>query len=174
MLFVAFVVVADVMLRHFFLAPIGGVEEHAGYALAIISTWGLADAFIRRSHIRIDVAYRLMPAVIRATLDMAALLALLLLSTYLGWLALNVWRLSFEFNTKSAPPLFFPMSVIQGLWVLGIAAFLLVMLIVGIAAGLALARRNLAAAQQLISPPAAKEEIEEEISSIRHRQAGGS
>lgn len=168
----ALVVTVDVVLRQVFRAPLGGIEELSGYGLAIATTWGLSDAFLRRTHIRIDVFYQLVPVGARAVLDVVSLLALLATIAYLGWLAFNMFLLAVEFKSRTAQPLFFPLAIIQGMWVAGILVFIAVMSVVAAAVARELARGNLAAVQQLLSPAAASEELAEELASIEKRRAG--
>ncbi len=166
----AFVVAIDVVLRQAFRAPIGGVEELAGYGLAIVTTWGLSDAFLRRKHIRIDVFYQLMPSGIRTSLDVISFLVLLATISYLGWLAVNMWLLAVEFKSRSAPPLFVPLALIQGMWVAGILVFIAVMGLVAASVARELTRGNATAVRQLLSPAAARDEIAEELESVKRRQ----
>ena len=168
----ALVVFVDVVLRQAFSAPIGGVSEFAGYGLAIVTAWGLSDAFLHRTHIRIDVVYQLMPAGIRAGLDLIAMLAMLATMTYLGKLAIDMWLLAVEFKSRSSQPLFIPLALIQGLWVIGILVFIAVMAVVALSVGRELARGNLSAVQKLLSPPAPREVIEEEVARLKRRGGG--
>ena len=168
----AIVVVIDVLMRQLFRAPLGGVEELSGYGLAIATTWGLSDAFLRRTHIRIDVFYRLVPAGARTFLDVVSLLALLATIAYLGWLAFNMFMLAVEFKSRTSQPLFFPLAIIQGMWVAGLLVFIAVMGVVVVSVGGALARGNLATVQQLLSPAETSEELAEELASIEKRRTG--
>ena len=68
--------------------------------------------------------------------------------------------------------MFIPLALIQGLWVIGILVFIAVMAVVALSVGRELARGNLSAVQKLLSPPAPREVIEEEVARLKRRGGG--
>lgn len=172
MFLLSFLITADVFLRHFFNRPIGGIDELSGFVLAVVFSWGLAHAFLTRNHIRVDVFYWLMPRGVRTWLDLIAVVSLLFIACFLAWHASQVFWLSVQFNSHSASQLAIPMWIVQGLWLLGLVVFAVVILIVTLVAFGALFRRDIAAIDRLIAPTSAQEEVQEELERIRESDAG--
>ncbi len=163
----------DVLMRKFLDRSIGGADELAGYSLAIGTAWGLGAALLDRAHIRIDSLYVLFPQKLRLALDLAALVL------FIGFFALTLWHglgvvsQSWTSGSRSQSALETPTVIPQVLWIVGLASFVvvgLVLLIHALRIGFSGDLRGMA---KLISTRSAEEEVEEEIRDLKNRQTGG-
>jgi len=160
----------DVLMRKFLDRSIGGADELAGYSLAIGTAWGLGAALLDRAHIRIDSLYVLFPQKLRLVLDVAALVL------FVGFFALTLWHglgvvsQSWTSGSRSQSALETPTIIPQVMWIAGLAAFLVVgviLLVHALKIGLSGDLRGMA---KLVSTRSAEEEVEDEIRDLKHRQ----
>jgi TRAP-type C4-dicarboxylate transport system permease small subunit len=145
----ALLVCADVIARKAFNVSLGGADEISGYALAVSTAWAAAFATFERSHIRVDVAYRLAPLGLRAWLDVLACASLLLFAALLSWFAGLQLIESAWFRSVAYTPLRTPLWAPQSLWVAGIVLFAAASLALLLRTGRALLRGDFAAVQRL-------------------------
>jgi TRAP-type C4-dicarboxylate transport system permease small subunit len=160
----------DVLMRKFFASSIGGADELAGYALAIGTAWGLAAALLDRAHIRIDSLYVLFPQKLRLALDIVALVLFVAFFALMTWHGWKVVVQSWTSDSRSQSALETPTVIPQALWIAGLAAFVVVgvlLLLQALRLGAAGDARGMA---QLISTRSAEEEVEEEIRDLKARQ----
>lgn len=159
----------DVTLRKLFNASIGGADELAGYALALGTAWSLGAALLDRAHIRIDSLYVLFPRWLRLTLDfggLALLIAFFGLIARHGW---NVAQQSWVSGSRSQSALATPTLIPQSVWLMGLAIFVAIGVVLLAYALWAIARGNAAAAERAISTRSAAEEVQEEIRDLKER-----
>lgn len=162
----------DVTLRKVFNASVGGADELAGYALALGTAWSLGAALLDRAHIRIDSLYVLFPRPLRLALDflgLALLLAFFGLVARHGW---NVAQQSWVSGSRSQSALQTPTVLPQSIWLIGLALFFVVGVVLLVYAVALLARGKVADAERAISTRSAAEEVEEEIRDLKEREAG--
>ena len=126
LLVAAIVICIDITLRYTLAWTVGGADELSGYALAIASAWGLSAAVLTRSHIRIDTVYVRVRARVRAVLDLASLAAFIFFFSLVTWHAWGVLKQSWVSDSHSLSEMQMPLILPQGLWVLGLAFFVLV------------------------------------------------
>jgi len=153
----------DVTLRKLFDASIGGADELAGYALAIGTAWSLGAALVERSHIRIDSLYGFFPRSLRLALDF---IGIALLLAFFGLIARHGWSVvqqSWVSGSRSQSALQTPTVLPQSVWLAGLALFVLVGVALLARAAFLLARRESAAAAQLISTRSAAEDVQREM-----------
>lgn len=118
----------DVVGRYFGVSSTATVEV-TGYMLAIGIAWGLAHALGQRAHIRVDVLVNRLPLALRAWLH---LVALALLGAFGGFCLWSAWSLldeSLLFDAHDNSALRIPLVIPQGLWLIGIAAFCLMVFV---------------------------------------------
>jgi TRAP-type C4-dicarboxylate transport system permease small subunit len=162
----------DVLMRKFLARSIGGADELAGYALAIGTAWGLAAALVDRAHIRIDSLYVLFPQKFRLALDIIAvalLIAFFALMTWHGW---GVVQESWTSGSRSQSALETPTVIPQFLWIAGLAAFVVVGVLLLASAFAMMAKGDLRGTARIISTRSAEEEVEDEIRDLMQRQTG--
>jgi TRAP-type C4-dicarboxylate transport system permease small subunit len=169
-LLAALLIGVDVLMRKFLSQSIGGADELAGYALAIGTAWGLAAALLDRAHIRIDSLYVLFPQKIRLALDTMALALLVGFFALVGWHGLGVVSQSWTSGSRSQSALETPTVIPQALWIAGLAAFVVIGVLLLVQALRIGASGDLRRMAELISTRSAEEEVEDEIRDLKDRQ----
>jgi TRAP-type C4-dicarboxylate transport system permease small subunit len=162
----------DVLMRKFLARSIGGADELAGYALAIGTAWGLAAALIDRAHIRIDSLYVLFSQKLRLALDIAAVVLLIGFFALMMWHGLGVVSQSWTSGSRSQSALETPTVIPQFLWIAGLAAFVVVGVLLLANVFAMAARGDLRGMARVISTRSAEEEVEDEIRDLKQRQTG--
>ena len=160
----------DVLMRKFLARSIGGADELAGYALAIGTTWGLAAALLDRAHIRIDSLYVLFPQKLRLALDIVAVALLVGFFALVGWHGLGVMSQSWTSSSRSQSALETPTVIPQTLWIIGLAVFVAIGVLLLIQSLRVAASGDLRGTAKLISTRSAEEEVEDEIRDLKDRQ----
>jgi TRAP-type C4-dicarboxylate transport system permease small subunit len=160
----------DVLMRKFLDRSIGGADELAGYSLAIGTAWGLGAALLDRAHIRIDSLYVFFPQKIRLALDALALVLLVGFFALVAWHGLGVVSQSWTSSSRSQSALETPTVIPQALWIIGLAAFVVVGVLLLIQALKMAASGDLRGTAKLISTRSAEEEVEDEIRDLKDRQ----
>lgn len=160
----------DVVLRKFFALSIGGADELAGYALAIGTTWGLGAALLDRAHIRIDSLYLLFPQKLRLVLDLVALVLLVGFFALVAWHGLSVVLQSWTSESRSQSALETPTIIPQTIWLVGLAVFVAIGVVLLIEALRIIAAGNLRGAARLVGTRSAEEEVQDEIRDLQERQ----
>jgi TRAP-type C4-dicarboxylate transport system permease small subunit len=160
----------DVLMRKFLARSIGGADELAGYALAIGTTWGLAAALLDRAHIRIDSLYVLFPQKLRLALDIVAVTLLVGFFALVGWHGSGVMSQSWTSSSRSQSALETPTVIPQTLWIIGLAVFVAIGVLLLIQSLRVAASGDLRGTAKLISTRSAEEEVEDEIRDLKDRQ----
>lgn len=169
-LLAALLIGIDVLMRKFLTLSIGGADELAGYALAIGTTWGLGAALLDRAHIRIDSLYVLFPQKLRLVLDLAALILFAAFFSLTLWHGLGVVSQSWTSDSRSQSALETPTVIPQVLWIAGLAAFVVVAMVILVQSLRLAATGDLHGMAKLISTRSAEEEVEDEIRDLKDRQ----
>ncbi|WP_087719062.1 TRAP transporter small permease subunit [Salinicola salarius] len=150
LLAVVALVIIEVVSRKLLGHSFEGVQEYAGYVLAILSSWGLSHTLTERAHIRIDVGYSRLPIAARAALDLLSILAVNLV----GWMiVIHAWPVfsdSLSNHTTANTPLSTPLWIPQLVWVLGYTWFALSAVMLAIRALLAATQGDSATIHTLI------------------------
>jgi len=160
----------DVLMRKFLDRSIGGADELAGYSLAIGTAWGLAAALLDRAHIRIDSLYVLFPQKLRLALDALALILLVGFFALVAWHGSGVVSQSWTSGSRSQSALETPTVIPQALWIIGLAVFVVIGVLLLLQALAMAARGDLRGMANLISTRSAEEEVEDEIRDLKDRQ----
>lgn len=171
-LFIAF----DVLARRFLGFSTQASVELSGYMLGIGITWGLASAMEARAHVRIDVLIMRVPPPIRRWLHWVALLTL---AVFVGFLVYGAWytaRESFEFRATDNSLIKTPLVIPQGLWLAGLAAFGLMVVLRVLEVTLLLRGGAIEAIERLTGPRSFVEEADETLHALdqaAHRRQSG-
>lgn len=161
LLFAAFMVTFDVVLRDVLGMTIGGSDEISGYIFAVSTALALPYALLHRINVRIDAVYAHLPLRLRAILDMVSLLALGLFAFPLTWWVVVMVRDSIALSTRSITPLRTPVAVPQSLWLAGLLLFCLTILLILLAAAVRFARGDAPGVQRLAGPLSLQDEAGE-------------
>lgn len=160
----------DVFLRKVFVLSIGGADELAGYALAIGSAWALAATLLERGHIRIDSLYMQLPGAVRIALDLVGLVLLVGFFALVFRHGIGVFEQSWTSGSRSQSALETPLVIPQAIWLVGLATFVLVGVVVFLAALLRILRGDRAGASALIGTRSSAEEVVEEMRAAERRR----
>ena len=158
----ALLVTGDVISRKIFNWTVSGSDEISGYAFAASTTWAYSYCLLHRANIRIDAVYNLLPALVKAVLDVIGLLLLL----YFMWLltdrAIDVLAETIRNDSISNTTLLTPLWIPQSLWLGGLLMFFLTLVFVTVFALWFLLRGNLAMLRRIAGVLSIEEEIGEE------------
>lgn len=116
-------VVAEVVMRKFFLVSLQGVDELSGYVLAATASLAFFMALMDRAHMRIDIFYSKLPPFLRLGSDGLAVMAMAAGACVIwamGWITFAESR---EFNSVSQTPWATPMVIPQGVWLVTLLPF---------------------------------------------------
>jgi len=170
-LLAAVLIGVDVLMRKFLARSIGGADELAGYSLAIGTAWGLGATLLDRAHIRIDSLYVLFPQKLRLVLDVAAIVLLVGFFALTTWHGVGVVSQSWTSDSRSQSALETPTIIPQALWIAGLAAFVVIGVLLLLQALRTALSGDLRGAAKLISTRSAEEEVEDEIRDLKDRQS---
>jgi TRAP-type C4-dicarboxylate transport system permease small subunit len=126
-------VVADILLRQFH-ASFGGSEEFAGYAMALVSSWGMAYTLLELGHIRIDILRSRTKGTLQALFDV---FSMIVMSGVVVTIAIKCWPVverAIENGSRANTPLATPLAWVQIPWFAGWVWFALMSCIVTLAA----------------------------------------
>lgn len=159
----------EVLMRKLLNISTGGTDELTGFALAIATAWSLPIALLDRAHIRIDSLYARFPTRMIAILDIVGVLAFLVVFANLSWFAWGVFKTSWKLGAVSQSGIGVPLIWPQGLWVAGLALFVLTCLLLLIRAIGLFARGDHDAITRLVGSRSIEEETQEELDDMRRR-----
>jgi TRAP-type C4-dicarboxylate transport system permease small subunit len=94
-------VFASAIGRYAFAAPIPDAFDLARLLLGVAVLWGFASVGYRGAHIKVDLVAELLPARVRAWLDVIAQLVLLLFTVLLAWMLLGRLESAFASNEST-------------------------------------------------------------------------
>ncbi len=126
-------VVADIALRQVH-ASFGGSEELAGYAMALVSSWGMAYTLLELGHIRIDLVRSRTHGTMRALFDV---FSMIIMSGVVVTIAIKCWPVverAIENGSRANTPLATPLAWVQIPWFAGWVWFAVMACLVTLAA----------------------------------------
>jgi TRAP-type C4-dicarboxylate transport system permease small subunit len=98
---ITILVFASAVGRYAFAAPIPDAFDVARLMLGVAVLWGFASVGYRGAHIKVDLVAELLPARVRAWLDVIAQLVLLLFTVLLAWMLLGRLESAFASNEST-------------------------------------------------------------------------
>ena len=171
-LLLAIMVAIETMMRKVFNTSLQGVDELGGYVLASSAALAMAVALVSRAHIRIDLLHDFASRWLRIVLNILAILALAISAIMLMWMAWIALGETILFNSTAQTPWATPLKYPQMAWITALALLVVVAVVqVMRIAVLALAGRW-DAMDRVYGPRGAKEELDDEIASLRQRSEG--
>lgn len=160
--FSAFMVTIEVIIRKFFGMSLGGADEVSGYIFAVSTVWALPFALLNRANVRIDVVYLRLPTWLRSLLDLFSLFLLVGFVAIVCWHSTNLFLENYKNDTASITPAQIRVWIWQGLWVLGMFLFLVVGVVLFILSLIALGYVRHDRVAALIGSRSSEEEIASE------------
>jgi TRAP-type C4-dicarboxylate transport system permease small subunit len=155
-------ITVDVLARKVAGRGVGGADELASYAFAISTAWSFSFAALQRAHVRVDVLYHRLPVRAAAVIDWLCLVTFAVFFAHLAAFGFEVVEMSWSQGSRSNSTLGMPLWVPQLLWFVGLAWMGLVLALLLLRTGLALASGDLATVQRWCGVRAAREEAVEE------------
>ncbi|WP_270934677.1 TRAP transporter small permease [Falsiroseomonas oryzae] len=121
----ALFVTADILGRNLLGVSSAATVEVTGYMLACGIAWALAHTLAVRAHIRVDMLVNRLPVAMRAPLHLVSLLLLGGFAAFIAWAAWELVDESALFDAHDNSALRIPLVVPQGIWAIGLSAFVL-------------------------------------------------
>lgn len=121
----ALFITGDIIGRNAFGVSSAATVEVTGYMLACGIAWGLAHTLACRAHIRVDVLLMRLPTKLRAPLHVFSLLLLTGFALFVAWAAWELVDESALFDAHDNSALRVPLVIPQGIWAVGLSAFVL-------------------------------------------------
>lgn len=122
----ALFITADIVGRNALGVSSAATVEITGYMLACGIAWGLAHTLACRAHIRVDVLLMRLPTRLRAPLHVLSLLLLTGFALFVAWAAWELVDESALFDAHDNSALRVPLVIPQGIWAVGLSAFVLI------------------------------------------------
>lgn len=143
-----------------------GSDEMSGYLFAVGTSWSMAHVLITRGHVRIDALYGSFSPMLRAVLDIVALIFLAIFVGALLERAFNVSTTNLIEYNRSNTNLRIPLSWPQIPWLAGIALFFVTIIMAILVSLRELFSGNFAAVNALAGASTQDEEIEGELKGL--------
>ncbi|MBR0648827.1 TRAP transporter small permease [Roseomonas terrae] len=162
----------DIVARSFLGFSSQATVEVTGYLLAGGIAWSLAHTLFRRAHIRVDVFVSRLPVRIRAPLHLFSLALLTAMSILFAWAAWELVDESALFQAHDNSALHIEMVWPQGIWAVGISAFVVACLVLMLEATLVLFCGRGAALDGLLGSRTLEDETEEALEAVAMAHEG--
>lgn len=160
---VAVLVTLEVVLRKFFRIGLSAGFEVSSYVLAVSTAWGYSFTLIKRAHVRVDAVVMLFPRRLAVWVDVLALAVLTWFAAVLVWHGHTTLSFSFAQNARAMTPLQTPLWIPQGLWLLGLGAFLVTCVALLARTAWLVTVDRLSEAREMIGTFSTREEADEEV-----------
>ncbi len=165
------VVTVETLVRKIFNFSLQGADELGGYSLAIGSTIAFALAVAGRNHIRVDVFHEHFPRGLKAFLNWLSIVLLAGMATLFVIVSWRVLMESLEYRSTAQTPWATPLIYPQSLWYAGLVLFMLMAVGFAARASWLLFTRRIDQLNDEFHAKSAKEELKEELDSVKNRQA---
>ena len=166
----AVVVTVETLVRKIFNFSLQGADELGGYSLAIGSTIAFALAVAGRNHIRVDVFHERFPRGLKAFLNWLSIVLLAGMATLFVIVSWRVLVESLEYRSTAQTPWATPLIYPQSLWYAGLVLFMLLGVGFAVRATWLLVTRRIDELNEEFHAKSAKEELKEELDSVKARQ----
>lgn len=162
----ALFITADIVGRNAFGVSSAATVEITGYMLACGIAWGLAHTLACRAHIRVDVLVTRLPVRWRAPLHLFSLLLLAVFALFTAWAAWELVDESALFDAHDNSALRMPLVIPQGIWAVGLSAFVLMCGVLLLESTLALLTGEGARLDALLGSRTLADETEEALEAV--------
>lgn len=162
----AFFITGDIIGRNAFGVSSAATVEITGYMLACGIAWGLAHTLAVRAHIRVDVLVTRLPLNMRAPLHLFSLLLLGVFAAFVAWAAWELVDESALFDAHDNSALRVPLVIPQGIWAVGISAFVVMCAVLFLEALLALVTGRGEQLDALLGSRSLMDETEEALEAV--------
>ncbi|MDB5380466.1 MAG: hypothetical protein JWO26_98 [Rhodospirillales bacterium] len=170
----ALFITGDIIGRNLFGVSSAATVEITGYMLACGIAWALPHTLACRAHIRVDVLVTRLPVKLRAPLHLFSLALLIAFAVFTAWVAWELVNESALFDAHDNSALRIPMVIPQGIWAVGITAFLVMALVLMLEGVLALLLDQGEQLDRLLGSRTIDDEAEEALEAVAMAREGGS
>jgi TRAP-type C4-dicarboxylate transport system permease small subunit len=125
MLALAALVTLETVLRKLFSVSIGGVDELAGYSIAVGAPLSFAVASLQRSHVRINLLYLFFRPRMKAWMDALSVLSIAVLAVLLFAFTVKTVLETQAYQSVAQTPWATPLIYPQSVWLIAMTVFLL-------------------------------------------------
>ena len=169
MLSLAVLVTIETLLRKLLSVSLGGVDELAGYSIALSAPLCFAVALLERSHIRINILYIYLRPRVKAWLDYLSVLSLGVLALFLFGFTVKTVLETQAYQSIAQTPWATPLIYPQAVWLVSMALFLVPALWLQIRALTLLTRGQMAALSAEFGPDTPEAELKAELEDLQRR-----
>jgi len=142
-------ILAEIVIRELG-ASLGGTDEVSGYAMAIVTSWGMGFALLELSHVRIDFLRGRVGALGRSLFDLFSMVVLTGTITVIAFRCWPVVERSLSNGSRANTPLETPLALVQLPWFAGWLWFAVVAWLTLLAAVLLILRGEFAQSEAAI------------------------
>jgi TRAP-type C4-dicarboxylate transport system permease small subunit len=169
MLALAVLVTVETLVRKIWSVSIGGVDELAGYSIALGAPLAFAVTLLDRSHIRINLVYLFMRPRLKAWMDFLSVASIGILSIFLFGFTVKTVLETQTYQSLAQTPWATPLIYPQSLWLVAMVVFLLPALWLPVRAGVMLWRGQTQALSETFGPDTPEEELKAELEDLKRR-----
>lgn len=165
-------ITADILGRNLLGVSSAATVEVTGYMLACGISWALAHTLARRAHIRVDVLVGRLPVRWRAPLHLISLLLLSGFAVFLAWAGWHLWDESALFDAHDNSALRIPLVIPQGIWAIGLGAFVVMCAVLLLESLLAILAGEADQLDRLLGSRSLLDETEEALAAVGMAKGG--
>lgn len=169
MLALAVLVTVETLLRKFFSISLGGVDELAGYSIAVGAPLAFVVALMQRAHIRINIVYIYMGPRLKAWVDYLSILSLGVMAVFLFGFTVKTVLETQAYQSIAQTPWATPLIYPQMVWLLAMVVFLLPALWLQVRAFKLLIGGRAKDLSEQFGPDTPEEELKAELDDLQRR-----
>jgi len=169
MLALALLVTVETLVRKIWSISIGGVDELAGYSIALGAPLAFAVTLLDRSHIRINLVYLFMRPRLKAWMDFLSVASIAILSVFLFAFTVKTVLETQTYQSLAQTPWATPLIYPQALWLVAMVVFLLPALWLPVKAGRMLWGGQTQALSETFGPDTPEQELKAELEDLKRR-----
>lgn len=169
MLALAALVTVETLVRKFFSISLGGVDELAGYSIAVGAPLAFVVTLMQRAHIRINIVYIFMGPRLKAWMDYLSILSLGLLAVFLFGFTVKTVLETQAYKSIAQTPWATPLIYPQLVWLVSMVIFLLPALWLQVRAFKLLVSGRTQEMSAQFGPDTPEEELKAELEDLQRR-----
>ena len=169
MLALAALVTLETLLRKLFAISIGGVDDLAGYSIALGAPLSFAVTSLERSHIRINLLYLFFKPRMKAWMDALSVLSIAVLAVLLLAFTVKTVLETQAYQSVAQTPWATPLIYPQSVWLVAMTVFLLPALFLPVRALYLLLQGRESAVLEEFGPDSPEAELKAELEDLKRR-----
>lgn len=160
--FSAFLVTLEVILRKLFNISLGGADEISGYAFGVATALAFSYALFERAHIRVDALIGVLPKGLRPVINLFGHILLVGFALVVVWMVWGMVADTLENGSRSITPMRVPLALPQIPWLFGWMFFVATGVLIALVAVQRHMRQDSDGLQDLIGVKSLDEQIKDE------------